>query len=71
VAVISTLVFIFSFTAAGFILSEHGVSIVTYFASASIIGLAVGFGSQGVAQDRLHGAKPGHQQKLTGQREAV
>jgi small conductance mechanosensitive channel len=53
--VISTLVFIFYFTAAGFILSELGVPIRTYFASASIIGLAVGFGSEGMVQDIVSG----------------
>ena len=51
----STLVIIFYFTAAGFTLSELGVPIGTYFASASIIGLAVGFGSQGMLQDIVSG----------------
>jgi len=51
----SSLIFIFYFIAIGFVLSELGVPIAAYFASASIIGLAVGFGSQGLVQDVVTG----------------
>lgn len=43
------------FTALGMILSELGVNYATYFASLSVIGLAVGFGSQGLVQDMVTG----------------
>ena len=51
----STLVFALYFSAGGFALNELGVSLKTYFASASIIGLAVAFGSQGFVQDVVSG----------------
>lgn len=51
----STLVFALYFAAIGFALNEVGVSLTTYFASASIIGLAVAFGSQGMVQDVVSG----------------
>ena len=51
----SSLIFIFYFAAIGFVLSEFGVPIAAYLASASIIGLAVGFGSQGLVQDVVTG----------------
>ena len=51
----SVLVFVLYFGAGGFALSELGVSLKTYFASASIIGLAVAFGSQGLVQDVVSG----------------
>lgn len=51
----STLVFVLYFSAVGFALSEIGVPLQTYFASASIIGLAVAFGSQGFVQDVVSG----------------
>ena len=51
----STLIFIFYFAAIGFVLAELGVPIAAYLASASIIGLAVGFGSQGLVQDVVTG----------------
>lgn len=51
----STLIFIFYFAAIGFFLAELGVPITAYLASASIIGLAVGFGSQGLVQDVVTG----------------
>jgi len=53
--VISTTVFAIYFTAVGFVLAEFGVSIAAYLASASVIGLAVGFGSQGIVQDVVTG----------------
>jgi small conductance mechanosensitive channel len=53
--VTSALVFSLYFVAFGFILRELGVSLTAYLASASVIGLAVGFGSQGVVQDVVAG----------------
>jgi len=52
---ISTVIFIMYFVAFGFILKEFGLSLKTYLASASIIGLAVGFGAQGFVQDIVTG----------------
>jgi small-conductance mechanosensitive channel len=43
------------FVALGFILTQFGVSVTTYLASASILGLAVAFGSQGLVQDVVTG----------------
>lgn len=51
----SIVVFAIYFGAVGFALSELGVSLATYLASASVIGLAVSFGSQGVVQDVITG----------------
>lgn len=51
----SALIFFFYFAAGGFLLTELGVPIAAYLASASIIGLAVGFGSQGLVQDVVTG----------------
>ncbi len=51
----SAIAFAIYFGAFGFILSELGVSLTTYFASASVIGLAVSFGSQGIVQDVITG----------------
>lgn len=51
----STLIFVIYFSAFGGALSELGVPIGAYFASASIIGLAVAFGSQGLVQDVMGG----------------
>lgn len=51
----SAVIFSTYFAALGFALSEIGVSLTTYFASASIIGLAVAFGSQGLVQDVVSG----------------
>lgn len=51
----SALVFGLYFSAFGLILSEVGVSLKAYLASASIVGLAVGFGSQGLVQDVVTG----------------
>ena len=51
----SSVIFILYFTAIGFSLNEFGVSLAAYFASASIIGLAVAFGSQGLVQDVVSG----------------
>lgn len=51
----SILIFIVYFVAFGFILKEMGISLTAYIASASVIGLAVGFGTQGVIQDVITG----------------
>ena len=51
----SFLVFSLYFGAFGLILRELGVSLTAYLASASVIGLAVGFGSQGLVQDVVTG----------------
>lgn len=51
----SALVFTLYFLALGLIMREFGVSLTAYLASASIIGLAIGFGSQGVVQDVVTG----------------
>ncbi len=51
----SALVFLLYFSAFGLILSEFGVSLKAYLASASILGLAIGFGSQGFVQDVVNG----------------
>jgi small-conductance mechanosensitive channel len=51
----SALLFTLYFLAVGLILREIGVSLTAYLASASIVGLAVGFGSQGLVQDVVTG----------------
>lgn len=51
----SILVFIIYFLAIGYALKELGISLTAYIASASVIGLAVGFGSQGIVQDIVTG----------------
>jgi moderate conductance mechanosensitive channel len=51
----SVAVFTLYFLGVGFILRELGISMTAYLASASVIGLAVGFGSQGVVQDVVTG----------------
>ena len=53
--VTSLLVFIIYFLALGHALKELGISLTAYIASASVIGLAVGFGSQGIVQDIVTG----------------
>jgi small conductance mechanosensitive channel len=51
----SATVFALYFLAIGFILREFGVSLTAYLASASVVGLAIGFGSQGIVQDVVTG----------------
>jgi len=51
----STAIFAIYFTSIGFALGELGISLKAYFASATVIGLAVGFGSQGLVQDIVTG----------------
>ena len=53
--VTSILVFSLYFGALGMVLHEFGVSLTAYLASASILGLAIGFGSQGLVQDVVTG----------------
>lgn len=53
--IVSAATFTIYFAALGKILSEMGISLTAYFASASVIGLAVGFGSQGLVQDLVSG----------------
>lgn len=51
----SIVMFVLYFLAIGLILREFGVSLTAYLASASVLGLAIGFGSQGVVQDVVTG----------------
>jgi small conductance mechanosensitive channel len=51
----SSLTFLIYFGAGGLLLSEFGISVTAYLASASVIGLAVAFGSQGFVQDIVVG----------------
>jgi len=51
----SIAMFVLYFLAIGLILREFGVSLTAYLASASVLGLAIGFGSQGVVQDVVTG----------------
>ena len=52
---ISAVTFVIYFMAVGLILREFNISLKTYFASATVIGLAVGFGLQGFVQDLVIG----------------
>ena len=52
---VSSITFAIYFVAIGFILKEFKVSLKTYLASASVIGLAIGFGTQGFVQDVISG----------------
>jgi len=52
---VSSITFTIYFVAIGFILREFKVSLKTYLASASVIGLAIGFGTQGFVQDVISG----------------
>jgi small conductance mechanosensitive channel len=53
--VVSSITFIIYFLALGFILQELGFNLTAYLASASVIGLAISFGSQGLVQDMVIG----------------
>jgi hypothetical protein len=53
--VVSSIIFAIYFLAIGFILREFGFSLTTYLASASVAGLAISFGSQGLVQDIVIG----------------
>ena len=52
---VSVIIFALYFLAFGLILQEIGVDLTTYLAGASIIGLAISFGSQGLVQDIVSG----------------
>jgi small conductance mechanosensitive channel len=51
----SVIIFLLYFGATGLVLKEFGVSLTAYLASASVMGLAIGFGSQGIVQDVVTG----------------
>ncbi len=52
----SGITFVIYFFAVGFIVHEMtGVNLAAYFATASVLGLAIGFGSQGLVQDVVTG----------------
>lgn len=51
----SITIFTVYFLTIGLILHEFGVSLTAYLASASVLGLAIGFGLQGVVQDVVNG----------------
>jgi moderate conductance mechanosensitive channel len=53
--VVSALIFVLYFLAFGLILQEFGVNLTAYLAGASIVGLAISFGSQGLVQDIVSG----------------
>lgn len=53
--IVSAVTFMMYFLAVGMILREFKISLTTYFASATVIGLAVGFGLQGFVQDMVIG----------------
>jgi len=52
---VSAVTFTIYFVAVGMILREFKISLTAYFASATVIGLAVGFGLQGFVQDLVIG----------------
>ena len=51
----SGLAFLIYFLSFGFVLQELGVNLTAYLASATVIGLAISFGSQGLVQDIVIG----------------
>lgn len=53
--VLNVLKYVVYFGALGQILGELGVNYATYLASLSVVGLAIGFGSQGLVQDIVTG----------------
>lgn len=53
--VVSAFTFTIYFLAVGLILQEFNISLTAYLASASVIGLAIGFGAQGFVQDVVIG----------------
>ena len=52
---VSVVVFTIYFVVLGIILKELGVPLSTYIASASVVGIAVGFGTQNLVQDVING----------------
>lgn len=53
--IVSGVIFMIYFFALGLLLQEFGVNLTAYLASASVIGLAISFGSQGLVQDIVIG----------------
>ena len=53
--VVSCITFLVYFFAIGLVLQELGVNLTAYLASASVVGLAISFGSQGLVQDMVIG----------------
>ena len=53
--IVSGVIFAIYFAAIGLILQEVGFSLTAYLASASVVGLAISFGSQGLVQDIVIG----------------
>ncbi len=53
--IVSGIIFVIYFFALGLILQEFGCDLTTYLASATVIGLAISFGSQGLVQDVVIG----------------
>jgi moderate conductance mechanosensitive channel len=53
--IVSGIAFLIYFIATGLILQEFGFSLTAYLASASVVGLAISFGSQGLVQDIVIG----------------
>jgi small conductance mechanosensitive channel len=53
--VLNLLKYVIYLTAVGVILAELGVNYTAYLASLSVVGLAIGFGSQGLVQDMVTG----------------
>jgi len=53
--IVSAVTFVIYFLAFGLVLQEFGVNLGAYLASASVIGLAISFGSQGLIQDIVIG----------------
>jgi small-conductance mechanosensitive channel len=53
--IISCVAFVIYFLTIGLVLEEFGISLTAYLASASVVGLAISFGSQGLVQDIVIG----------------
>ncbi len=53
--IVNSIIFVIYFFACGLILQEMGVNLTAYLAGASIIGLAISFGLQGLVQDIVSG----------------
>jgi len=53
--IVSGIIFVIYFAAIGLIFQEVGFSLTAYLASASVVGLAISFGSQGLVQDIVIG----------------
>jgi small conductance mechanosensitive channel len=53
--IVSAITFIIYFFAIGLVLQEFGLNLTAYLASATVVGLAISFGSQGLVQDVVIG----------------